>query len=121
MSLGRVREMSPITAATQALLDRPEVELISELGQARDDHPVAVEILRVLTYRRTKQQTEASAAVLHATEKQAAAGDALVHATKGLVEATGRLARATWALAGMTVLLVLAAAVQAYLMFKGAT
>ena len=111
--------MSPITAAIQALLDKPEEELISELGQARDDHPVAVEILRVLAYRRTRDQATAAAASLQAIERQAAAGDALVHATKGLVDATARLACATWALAGMTVLLVVAAAFQAYLMLKG--
>jgi hypothetical protein len=73
----------------------------------------------VLDYRRVRQQANAAAAILQATEKQAASGDALVLATKGLVQATTRLAWATWALAGMTVLLVLAAAAQAYLMFTG--
>lgn len=111
--------MSPITAEMQALLDTPEEELLSRLGQARNDHPVAVEILRVLDYRRVRQQATAAAALLQATERQAAAGDALVHATRSLVDATGRLATATWALAGMTVLLVLVAAFQGYLLFKG--
>lgn len=111
--------MTPISAEMQELMGKTEEELISMLGQARDTHPVATMVLRVLDYRRATQQASAAAALLQATERQAAAGDALVHATKGLVEATARLARATWALAGMTVLLVLAAAVQAYLMFKG--
>ena len=102
--------MSPISPEMQALLDTPVEELLSRLGQARNDHPVATEILRVLEFRRAARR-----------ERQAAAGDALVHATKGLVAATERLARATWALAGMTVLLVLAAGVQAFLMFKGAS
>jgi predicted GTPase len=111
--------MSPISAEMQELLNTPEEELLSRIGQARNEHPVAVEILRVLDYRRVKAQAGAAAALLQATEKQAAAGDALVHATKGLVDATARLARATWALAGMTVLLVAAAAVQVVLMVKG--
>jgi hypothetical protein len=111
--------MSPVSAQFQDLMNTPEEELLSRLGQARDDHPVAVEILRALKHRHAKQQAEAAAALLEATKRQAAAGDALVHATRDLFGATARLARATWALAGMTILLVLAAAVQAYLMFRG--
>jgi hypothetical protein len=98
--------MGPVSAEMQTLLDTPEEELLSRLGQVRNDHPVAAEILRVLEFRRVRQQ--------------AASGDALVLATKGLVTATIRLAWATWALAGMTILLVLAAAAQAYLMFTAA-
>ena len=112
--------MSPVSAEMQALLDTPEEELLSRLGQVRNDHPNAAEILRVLEFRRVRQQAHAAAASLQATERQAASGDALVLATKGLVTATIRLAWATWALAGMTILLVLAAAAQAYLMFTAA-
>jgi hypothetical protein len=112
--------MSPVSAEMQALLDTPEEELLSQVGQARNDHPVAVQILRVLDYRRVRQQANAAAAILQATERQAASGDALVLATRGLVTATTRLAWATWALAGMTIPLVLAAAAQAYLMFTAA-
>jgi hypothetical protein len=111
--------MSPVSAEMQALLATPEEELLSRLGQVRNDHPVAAEILRVLEFRRVRQQATAAATILQATEKQAASGDALVLATRGLVTATTRLAWATWALAGMTVLLVLAATAQAYLMFTG--
>ena len=40
--------MSPVSAEMQALLATPEEELLSRLGQVRNDHPVAAEILRVL-------------------------------------------------------------------------
>jgi hypothetical protein len=111
--------MTEISAQLQELLDVPEVELIARLGQVRNDHPVAAEILRVLEYRRVREQSAAAAALMEATRLQAASGEALVKATKRLVDATATLARATTALAWMTALLVLAAAVQAWLLFKG--
>jgi hypothetical protein len=52
-----------------------------------------------------------------ASELVAATGH-LVNATRDLANFTGRLAWATWTLGGITLLLVLAAVVQAYVMYR---
>jgi hypothetical protein len=73
-STGDNSKMSPITAEMQAWLDTPEEELLSRLGQARNDHPVAVEILWVLEFRRVKQQSAASAQSQHKVLKSSPIG-----------------------------------------------
>jgi hypothetical protein len=55
---------------------------------------------------------------LRVAQREAQGGAALVKATDRLVRITGRLGTATWVLGGMTLLLVLAAGVQAYPIFK---
>ncbi len=109
--------MAPTDREVQELMGLGEEDLISRIGPGPGGSQ-SEKVHRILDLRQARSQAEAARALLQATEKQAAAGDALVKATGNLVGATGRLAWATWTLAGITFFLVLAAAVQAYVMYR---
>ncbi len=109
--------MTPISREVQELTALSDEELISRIGPGPGGDQSEM-VHRILDLRNARNQDAAAKAVLQATEKQAAAGDALVKATADLVGATRRLAAVTLALVVMTFLLVLAAAVQAYVMTR---
>ena len=75
------------------------------------DSPLHKQCIVMLEMRNAEKQSKSAAALVAAT-------DGLVNATRDLASFTSRLAWATWTLAGITVLLVAVAGVQAYAMFK---
>ena len=91
-------------ANVEHLIVESEEALIARLGLHAPGGDESEVIRRVLDLKRSKAEGEAAAALLDSTDN--------------LVRSTRRLACATWALVASTSVLVLAAAAQAYAMFR---
>jgi len=91
-------------ANVERLIAESEEQLIARLAMHAPGGDESEVICRVLDFKRSDAEGKAA--------------KALLDATGNLVSATGRLACATWALVASTGVLVLAAAAQAYAMFR---